>query len=445
MTDPVLRVENLTISYGAKHAVRDVSFDVHAGEIVALVGRSGAGKSSIISAIMDMLPASATREGTISVAGESPGVEWRNRVVSLIPQNPFSWFNPLVRVRKQIAEVTGDKARTPELLRVVGLDDVERVGASRPEALSGGMRQRVAIATAIAHNPQLLLADEPTSALDPESQAQILELLSALRADGQSILLVSHDTSVVERLADRVLHLEDGSLVDAPVASSALVADRDSSASDLVALRCADVSLSYPGRRVLANLTMEAMAGETLAIVGESGRGKSSLCHVLAGIVKPQTGSVEVKGKQLHSLSRKQRSAALRMMFQDVRGSIDERMSVRHNIALALSSVKMTDVEKRDRVLWACDVAGLDDSLLDRRPPELSGGELQRACLARAIASRPPVLLLDEPFSALDTQTRAATVQRLIAMQEEFNTCIVAVLHNAEVVKGFAHRVITLP
>jgi ABC-type dipeptide/oligopeptide/nickel transport system ATPase subunit len=238
--------------------------------------------------------------------------------------------------------------------------------------------------------------------------------------------------------------MEDGCLIDSAIPSLEAVAQRDDDTSDVVALRCMDVSLSYSGRLVLGNFSMEAKAGETLAIVGESGSGKSSLCQVLAGLVKPQSGLVEIDGKSVVGLSRKHCAESLRMMFQDVRGSIDERMSVRHNIALALSSTRMTDVEKRDRVLWACDVAGLDDSLLERRPSELSGGELQRACLARAIASRPSVLLLDEPFSSLDTQTRAATVQRLIAMQKEFDTCIVAVLHNVEVVKGFAHRFIAL-
>jgi peptide/nickel transport system ATP-binding protein len=457
MSDAVLRVENLTVAYGPVNAVRDVSFEIAPGEIVALVGRSGAGKSSIISAIMDLLPAEAAVQGSVRVLGRSPREvndgSWRNRMVALVPQNPFSWFNPMVRIGKQLSEVVRSdgvtsraaaKRRVEDVLVSVGLTDVARVKRARPEALSGGMRQRAAIGASLIHQPPLLLADEPTSALDPESQRHVLELLRACRGRLQAVLLVTHEASVVEELADRVLYIEDGALVSEPSRRSSRLLERPPVAdgSELVVAHA--IAVSHPGKVITSGLDLSIAAGESVALTGESGSGKSTLCRALAGLHALDAGVVTIDAVDLHRADRPTRAKLVQLVHQDVRGSLDGRLHVRRTLELPLRSLGLFRGEENERIEWALDVAGVHSSLRDRRCSALSGGEAQRVALARALAIGPRTLLLDEPFSALDLETRDDIIQRLVALQDETAMAIVVVLHNLDVVHGFAHRTISL-
>jgi peptide/nickel transport system ATP-binding protein len=455
--NPALRIQDLTVRYGGQVAVDGVTLEVAAGEIVALVGRSGAGKSSLIMAVMDLLPSNAHVSGDVVVAGERRhdvvGSRWRNHKVGLIPQNPFSWFNPMVRLRRQLAEVlrtdgslsrTDVKSKSAELLQHVGLNDIAQVGRSRPDELSGGMRQRVAIAAALAHHPPLLLADEPTSALDPGSQAQILELLAACRTSGQGVLLVSHDDSVVQRLADRVLYLVEGRFVDAPERVVPHVPLRRPVQSELVAFEARDLSVGHDNRPLVHQFDLVVHAGETVALVGESGAGKSTLCAAFAGLSSPLSGTVRVSGVALREMARTSRAHVIQLVFQDNRASLDERFTARQCLQLSLAISDVPEVERVERLSWAFEVADVPPYLWDRRCGELSGGEAQRVALARGLVLRPRVLLLDEPFSALDSATRDGIIRRLVEVQERYGIAIIAVLHNEDVVQGFAHREIRI-
>jgi peptide/nickel transport system ATP-binding protein len=454
---PALRVQNLTVSYGNRMAVDDVSFDVAAGEIVALVGRSGAGKSTLVTSIMNLLPEKAQRSGSVAVAGVEPSAvaanDWRNRRVGLVPQNPFSWFNPMVRMRRQFAEVlqarrfvdrASSRRWTNELLQRVGLTDSDRVARSYPHQLSGGMRQRAAIAAAIAHGPPVLLADEPTSSLDPESQAHVLALLSECRSSGQAVLLVSHDESVVQQLADRVLYISDGRLTDRPERVTKHVPLRTPVQGQELVLDVRDLTVGHGRRTLVEHFDLRVHAGETVALVGESGAGKSTLCRAFAGLHDPEEGVVHIHGSSLASRSRVEQAALVQTMFQDNRGSLDGRLDVVRCVEMPLHAQGLPPGEITSRAEWAFEVAGVPAALRRRRCGELSGGEAQRVALARAIAIRPRALLLDEPFTALDAETRNDIVRRLVSVQEACGMAIVAVLHNQDIAEGFAHREIRI-
>jgi peptide/nickel transport system ATP-binding protein len=342
MTARVLDVVDLSITYDGIAAVRDVSFHIDAGEVVALIGRSGAGKSSIISAIMDLLPPHAVVGGSFHVSGHTradvDGGMWRNRMVGLVPQNPFSWFNPMIRLHKQLAETMGsDYARdrrerrrhADALLRQVGFVDTKRIARARPHELSGGMRQRAAIAAALTHRPPLVLADEPTSALDPESQSQILELLAECRAFGQAVLLVSHEAAVVERLANRVLYLDNGVLVDEMARNTLELTSRPSIMDEVVVMQARRLAVSYPHVPIVHDFDFGIRRGETVALVGESGSGKSTLCRIFGGFGSPEVGEVVFDGTPVQMLSRRDRANMVQTVFQDVRGSLDSRLTAR--------------------------------------------------------------------------------------------------------------------
>ena len=415
----LLAVERLNIRYGDRAVVSDLSFAVEAGESVGLVGESGSGKTQTALAVLGLLPGSAATSGSIRIGGadilgasEKVLNEIRARRIAMVFQDPMQALNPYLRVGQALSRVVSAhttandaeaRQRVLDMLRRVGLADAERQYRAYPHQLSGGMRQRVMIASALLVEPELLIADEPTTALDVTVQAQILELLEDVR-DDTALLLITHDLGIVAGRCERMLVLEHGRLVEQGRTTSvfsgakhahtqALIAaaprpDRGVLLAPVVAdkvleIRNAEVSYFERGHgrlRAVQALSLALQAGETVAVVGESGSGKSSLVRAALGLVPLQAGQVIYCGEPL-AAALQQRSTRLRrdlqLVFQDPVGSLNPQMQVRSIVAepLRVHAPELSRAERSRRVVAILDKVGLDESYLKRHPHQLSSGE----------------------------------------------------------------------
>jgi peptide/nickel transport system ATP-binding protein len=507
---PVLRIEGLRVGFGRHHAVRGISFDVAAGETVALVGESGSGKSVTALSIMRLLPDTSTISGAISLAGtDMLGLRGdalrsaRGRLAGMIFQEPMTSLNPVLRTGFQVAEalryhgVVSQKAAEAEALRLfdkVRIPDAKRRFADYPHTLSGGMRQRVMIAMALACKPKLLIADEPTTALDVTIQAQILQLLTELqRESGTAILFITHDMGVVAEIADRVVVMRHGELVEAGTTRNLFEAPRHDYSKALLAavprlgdmrgstgpqrfaqpresaptgpealpageplLRVDNLVTRFPitsglfGRRTGAvhaveDVSFTVKAGETLALVGESGCGKSTTGKSLLRLVEPQSGCIKLDGVDVLASD----PAALRlarrrmqMIFQDPYGSLDPRQTVGSAIAEPIRVHRIAaGSEVDDRVATLLKRVGLEPSRMARFPHEFSGGQRQRIAIARALALDPQLVIADEAVSALDVSIKAQVVDLMIDLQEAFGLAYLFISHDMAVVERVSHRI----
>lgn len=495
--DPVLSVKDLRVVFttenGKVDALKGVSFEVGKAEILAVVGESGSGKSVAARAALGLLPRSAAVTGSIELLGidtlnqSAQGLQKiRGKKASMIFQEPASALDPVYRVGDQLVEALmahGDynrrqaEARGVELLELVEIPNPAERMRSYPHQLSGGQQQRVMIAMALALNPPLIVADEPTTALDVTVQAAIMALLRSLRDRlGISILLISHNMGVVADLADRVVVMNKGNIVEqgavdrifnAPAEEYTRVllssvprldsAPRAAEASDVrpeagkpPALRLTDVTVTYPGgfRRApveaVKNVTLEIAPGEILGLVGESGSGKSTLTKTVLGLVKPSSGTVRTLGVD-PATTRGPESVQLRrnlgMVFQDPRSSLNPRMTLGEGIAEPLAIHRIgTKEERRQRVRELLDAVQLPSNFAQRFPHELSGGQRQRASLARALSLEPDLVLADEPTSALDVSVQAAVLELFLKLQRELNFACLFITHDLAVVGSIAHR-----
>ena len=497
MTDaPLLQIENLTVSFRQDgrivQAVRGVSFAVARGETVALVGESGSGKSVSSLAAVGLLPDSATVDGSIrwrgaEMAGASPEVlrKLRGNEISFIFQEPMTSLNPLHTIERQIGEalalhqgLRGDaaRARVLELLTRVGIRDPESRLSAYPHQLSGGQRQRVMIAMALANGPELLIADEPTTALDVTIQAQILDLLADLkRAEGLSMLFITHDLNVVRRIADRVCVMEKGVIVEQGPAAEVmsrpqhpytqkLLAAEPSGRPAPLAPEAAEV-LSTEGLRVWFPITkgflrrtvghvkavnaasLRLHAGETLGIVGESGSGKTTLALAILRLTRSE-GPIVVLGREIQGLSEDALRPLRRQMqivFQDPFGSLSPRMTVGQIIAEGLGVHGTPDGRGADEVVAEIlGEVGLDPAMASRYPHEFSGGQRQRIAIARAMVLRPSVLVLDEPTSALDMTVQVQIVDLLRNLQARYGLAYLFISHDLRVVRAMSHRIMVM-
>ncbi len=493
MSAPLLQVDGLRVWFGSAPAVEDVSFEVRAGETLALVGESGSGKSVTALSIPRLLPHTATVCGRIHFRGEDltrmgparlRGL--RGGAIGMVFQEPMTSLNPLHPVGRQIAEalllhqgLAGPAARrrVVELLARVGLDRPEQRAASYPHQLSGGQRQRVMIAMAVANDPALLIADEPTTALDVTVQAQVLALLARLReASGMGVLFITHDLHLVRRIADRVCVLQAGRVVETgpvervfatprhPYTRALLAAEPPPAPPPLqgepeTVLEARDVRVWFPLRRGLLRRTLghvkavdgvdvRLRAGETLGVVGESGSGKTTLALALLRLERSH-GRIALLGRRIDGL----RGRALRplrrqmqMVFQDPYGSLNPRMSVADIVGEGLRAHRLaaTAGERDRRICAALEEVGLAPESRHRYPHEFSGGQRQRIAVARALVLKPRLVVLDEPTSALDRSVQAQLITLLRDLQRRHHLAYLFVSHDLHVVRALAHQLLVL-
>ncbi|MFZ1413559.1 MAG: ABC transporter ATP-binding protein [Defluviicoccus sp.] len=498
-TPPLLAVENLAVSFGRGpsrvEAVRGASFTIGRGETVALVGESGSGKSATALSIMRLLPYPHAwhPSGTIVFQGEDLTraplrrmQALRGNRLTMIFQEPLTSLSPLHPVGRQIAEVLEVRgtergrqirARTSELLRLVGLEEAEGRLHALPHEFSGGQQQRLMIAIALANNPDLLVADEPTTALDVTIQAQILALLKDVQRRLQmALLLITHDLGIVRRIAERVCVMKDGMIVEDgacaevlrrpshPYTQALLAAEPkglpDPPSADAPLLLRADAAKVWlPIRRgalrrtvghvkAVDGVSLSVREGHTLGVVGESGSGKSTLGRALLRLQKSE-GTISFEGRALQGLGWKALRPLRRRMqivFQDPFGSLSPRMSVGQIVGegLAIHRLCPSKGELEAAVARALIEVGLDPDAQHRYPHEFSGGQRQRIAIARALVLKPKLMVLDEPTSALDISVQAQIVELLKRLQRAHGLAYVFISHDLRVVRALAHDLLVL-
>ena len=495
--DRVLAVEGLAVGVntelGLRPLIEDLSFELRRGETLAIAGESGSGKSITALAIMGLLPhAVRVRAGRVALGRTDllrlPEREMRavrGDRIAMIFQEPMSSLNPVLSVGRQLVEAMeahvplarGEaRTRAVEALRAVRLSEPERRMAQYPHELSGGMRQRVMIAMAIALKPEVLIADEPTTALDVTVQREILDLLRELQASlGTAIILITHDMGVVAEMADRVIVMKAGRAIEEAPARTLFASPREAYTRALLAAvprmgagdgapqapsrdapvaRLSDVRVTFDLRRgfiggvthrihAVEGVTFDIRAGETFALVGESGCGKSSVARAMAGLT-PFEGGIEINARRLGAPGTDPRAARrdAQMIFQDPMSSLDPRMRVG---ALVIEPLVIhgigTPAERRARAADLFERVGLSRDQLDRYPHEFSGGQRQRICIARALALEPRLIIADESVSALDVSVQARVLDLLRGLKKDTGVAYLFISHDMAVVENISDRV----
>jgi peptide/nickel transport system ATP-binding protein len=494
----LLKAENLALAIHGTPILKGVSFEIARGETLGLVGESGSGKSMTALAAMQLLPQGATASGRLTLDGtdvltlpEAALCRLRGRRVGMVFQEPMTALNPVKTIGEQIAEglvwhlrLSKQEAgrRVARLLDRVGLAGAGVTSSRFPHQLSGGQRQRVVIAMAIACEPDLLIADEPTTALDVTIQAQILALIAEIAAERKmGCLLISHDLAVVAQMADRVAIMKDGALVESgPTAalfanlrhpySLALMEasshvperpatpERDESAAPLVSVRALVRRYARPRESLFARpgtftavdgVSFDIHPGESIGLVGESGCGKSTLARALLGLEPPDGGEILVEGADPHRV-RGPAARALRrsiqVVFQDPYGSFDPRHRVGRIVGEPLHLLRedLSRAERAGRVRQALTEVGLTGDDAEKFPHEFSGGQRQRIAIARALVTRPRLIVADEPVSALDVSIRAQVLDLLADLRARHGLAYLFISHDLGVVRAITDEVLVM-
>ena len=508
---PVVDVRNLSVAFGDRTVVQDVSFTLEAGRCVAIVGESGSGKSVTARSLLGLNGTTATTTASaLSLGGQdlrdlSDGA-WRKvrgKQVGYVLQDALVSLDPLRKVGASVADALREHGVGPRsvreqqvlsLLSRVGVPSPALRARQLPSELSGGLRQRALIAAAIALDPAVLIADEPTTALDTTVQAQILALLDELRAGGTGLVLISHDLGVVEQLADDVVVMQHGVVVeqgpvgavlgdpqhpytkrllaaipsahapgarlsDAPRATLApRPASRPVPVAGSVVLSVSHVTKRYRGpdrvtRTVVDDVSFELRAGETLGIVGESGSGKSTTAAIALALTPPSSGTVSFEGRPWSDLPERARRGdrpRIATVSQDPLSSFDPRRTVGELVRSALTGARAARRSSDDgrsdsaRVEDLLTGVGLDVGIARRHPSTLSGGQRQRVAIARALATDPDVLVLDEAVSALDVSVQAQVLDLLADIRQEYGTAALFISHDLGVIHHVSDRVLVL-
>ncbi len=491
-TGPVLSIRNLAVALpkggDRAHAVKGISLDVPPGEIVCLVGESGSGKSVTAFSVMG-LGALPVVGGEVLLEGENLLAASKTRLrelrgsrMAMIFQEPMTALNPVHRVGEQVAEMLRQhgwkgrgvsiEERVQQLFQDVHLPDPERLAQAFPHQLSGGQRQRVMIAMALALEPALLIADEPTTALDVTTQAQILSLLKELqRKRGTGVLFITHDFGVVADIADRVVVMRHGEVVETgptqqilrqpqhdytkllidavprltPRAAQPLSGEPVLRAEKLQKIY-SDGGLFKAGRVVHAvnDVELALYRGQTLGIVGESGSGKSTAARCIARLIRPSSGKVTLDGADIAPLS----EGALRpfrrriqVIFQDPYRSLNPRRSVGDSIIEGPLNYGVPRAQALEKARELMRLVGLDAEALNRYPHQFSGGQRQRLCIARALAMEPEILVADEAVSALDVSVQAQVLELLESIRDRFKLAILFITHDLRVAARLCDRI----
>ena len=523
----LLEIVGLDVSFpsqrGTTYAVRDVSINVKPGEVLGVVGESGAGKSTIGNAVINLLePPGKITNGKVLFQGENisslDDKEMRNirgQKIGMIFQDPLTSLNPLMTIGAQLLEtitkttkLVGDAVfkKAIELLEAVGIEQPEARFGAYPHEFSGGMRQRVVIALALAGDPDLVIADEPTTALDVSIQEQILELIRVLcRERKLGVIIITHDIGVIANIADRVAVMYDGSVVETGKVHQILTAPKHQYTKSLIAAvprgdikfkrfksvdyieggkqsyKSIDVDQHWLGEKVRKNSTDKAIfieglnkefvikkavfernrvylkavkdvsfsveEGESFGLVGESGSGKSTIARLIVGLSKVDRGSIKIFGQDVANKRKDQKVIAaqgdVQMIFQDPYSSLNARMRVQDIIAepIRYYQTASSDSEALQIVGDLLDHVGLGSTAMLKYPHEFSGGQRQRISIARALASRPKILICDEPTSALDVSVQAHILNLLKDLQDELRLTMLFISHDLPVIRQMCDRV----
>ena len=489
---PLLEINNLTVCFHKPNntdfcAVKGISLKLEKGEIFGLVGESGSGKSLTALSILGLLPyprAYHTAKSSIKFNGveliNNPHLEqYRGGKIGFVFQEPMSSLNPLHTIEHQIAEtlilhqnMTAKQAAKEvlRLLKLTGIPNARQRMKAYPHELSGGQRQRVMIAMAIANHPDILIADEPTTALDVTIQKQIIDLLLKLRQElGMSIIFISHDLRLINRIADHVTVMKNGKIIESGLCKDIFEHPQESytkklinSHSELIknniinsdeVIKMCNISVRYPLRKnfwgkvtewldAVNNVSLKLKSGQTLGIVGESGSGKTTLGQVLCRLI-PFEGNIFLHGQNSQQTKFKQWHKQIQIVFQDPYNSLNPRMNIRQIVGEGLNAhfPQLSKEEKLQRISRVLEEVGLTPAILERYPHEFSGGQRQRIAIARALILEPEVLVLDEPTSALDVTIQAQILKLLRRIQQQRQIAYLFISHNMQAIQAISDEI----
>ncbi|MER8885149.1 dipeptide ABC transporter ATP-binding protein [Mesorhizobium sp. M0816] len=493
----LLEIEKLSLTIGGTPILRDIELSVAPGEVMGLVGESGSGKSMTALTVMQLLPWAARATGRVTfdgidilAASEDQMCALRGDDIGMVFQEPMTALNPVKTIGEQVAEgirwhTRASRAdaeqRARKMLDRVGLPAAQFPLSRYPHELSGGQRQRVVIAIACALKPKLLIADEPTTALDVVLQAQILDLLRDLVAENRmGLLLISHDLAVVTEMADRITILRHGEVMEAGDTARILSgqlhpytrqlaqasmhvparARTHDSGSAKPLLQVESVTRDYPGRRIslfkraaairaVDDVSFSMAPGRSVALVGRSGCGKSTLARMVLALDKPTSGTIRFRGDILTGKSEAELKPARRDMqvvFQDPYGSFDPRQKVERLVAepLHVLEKKPAPAARREMVAYALHEVGLSPGDMDKYPHEFSGGQRQRLSIARAIITRPKLVVADEPVSALDVSIRAQILDLFAELNQKLGIAYLFITHDLTVARAITDEVLVM-
>ncbi|GAA3525062.1 ATP-binding cassette domain-containing protein [Amycolatopsis ultiminotia] len=450
MAEPVITVERLSAHAGEVPILRNVSFTVHAGEAVTLFGPSGSGKTTVAMAVAGLVRPGVIVHGDVGSPART----------GYLPQQAAETLNPARRVGRALGELAGlraprtsraqRRARVIQVLRAVAFEgDLDGLLRRYPFAFSGGQRTRLALAQVLATRPEAIVLDEPTTGLDEASKAGLVRQLGVLVRSGVAMLLVTHDPDVVAGLDTRVLSVHDGTVTPSAglPARPVLAVRTPVPRSPAPAAELRDVSVRYGPTTVLAGIDLTLYPGETVGLVGASGAGKSTVARCLAGLERPSRGTVLAEGAVLPPLRKRTRQqlASWQYVWQEAASSFDPRRTVADQVAATATRLRgRSPAEALQEARELLAELGFTGAQAGRYPPGLSGGQLQRAALARALLAHPRVLICDEVTTGLDAHLATRILDHLDGYQRRTGAAVLSISHDRQVLAGRADRVVTV-